>query len=440
MRQAFALLGMFAAPLVAQPPSIPAADAPQLAALGPDAVGLTQTTVTVPTTARTLAVMVWYPAVARRDAAPTTYRRHLVPATGAPLDITTEGIAIAEAEPLPGRFPLVVLSHGFGGWAGGMTYLAENLASKGYVVASIDHADGQGGSGGAEGRLRVIGSIINRARDQQAVVATLGVRAADARDPFGRRIDADHIAVIGYSMGGFGVLATGGAPYDRAAPSVAPLGGRLDDQTVRTPVPGLKAIVAIAPWGGQPAYRAWTEAGLKRLTVPSLFIAGDRDDVSGYADGSGWLYDHASRSDRWLLTFHEARHNVGGNPPPPETLARPDLYENYTEPVWRSDRITAINQHFITAFLDRFLKGDRVHGAFLDVPTVASDAAVWPAPAGPGFASAGQPSYWPGFQRRWVLGLELRHDAALPPLRPALAAPGNDPCPKSSRPDEIIVC
>jgi dienelactone hydrolase len=398
-------------PAAARAPSVPAADAPQLAALGPSPVGLRHTTVTVPGTARTLAVMVWYPAVTAPGATPETYRRHLVTADGPPLDITTDGIAVAAAPAAAGRFPLVVQSHGFGGWAGGMTYLAENLASKGYVVAAIDHADGQGGSGGPEGRLRVAGSIINRARDQEAVVAALSARAADANDPIGSHIDAGNIAVIGYSMGGFGVLATAGAAYDPNGGAVAPLGGRLDDQTVRTPVPGLKAIVAIAPWGGQPPYRAWTAAALRGIAVPSLWIDGDRDDVSNYAEGVRWLYDHATASNRWLLTYREARHNVGGNPPPPETLARPDLYENFAEPVWRSDRIGAINQHFITAFLDRFLKGDPVHGAFLDVPTVDADAAIWK-DAGRGFAGAGQQGYWPGFQRRWLLGLELRHDAA----------------------------
>jgi dienelactone hydrolase len=404
---AFSLL--LAAPVLARAPSVPAADAPQLAALGANPVGLQSTTATVAGTARSLAVMVWYPALA--GGTPTTYRRHLEPATGAALDITTDGIAVANAAPASGRFPLVVISHGFGGWAAGMTYLAENLASKGYVVAAIEHDDGQGGGGGSAGLIRVAGAIINRARDQQAVIAALSARAAVPNDAIGSHIDAANIAVIGYSMGGFGVVATGGAPYNKAAPSLAPLGGLLDDQTVHKVIPGLKAVVAIAPWGGQPPYRAWSEAGVRQLAVPSLFIAGDRDDVSIYADGIHWLYDHATASNRWLLTYREARHNVGGNPPPPETLARPDLAENFAEPVWRSDRINAINQHFVTAFLDRFLKGDAAHGAFLDVPMVDSDAATWPA-AGPGFATSAQAAYWPGFQKRWLLGLELRHDPA----------------------------
>ncbi len=439
----FGLIPLTASATIARAPSVPVADAPQLAALGANEVGLARTTVTVPGTTRTLEVWEWYPAASTHDAVQEVYRRHLIPADGPPLDITTGGIAAVGVAPAAGRFPLVVLSHGFGGWAGGMTYLAENLASKGYVVASIDHADGQGGSGGAEGRQRVAGTIVNRARDQQAVVAALSARARDPKDPVDRHIDAGNIAVIGYSMGGFGVLATGGAPYDRAAALLAPLGGRLDDQTVRTAVPGLKAIVAIAPWGGQPAYRAWTAGALAGIKVPSLFIAGDHDDVAQYPDGIRWLYDHATASNRWLLTYREARHNVGGNPPPPETLARPDLAESFAEPVWRSERINAINQHFITAFLDRFLKGDAAHGTFLDVPTVDSDAATWtPQPAAPGFAGPAQPTYWPGFQRRWLLGLDLRHDAPLATTAMKhsgpLAAPGA--CPKSTKPDEVIVC
>ncbi len=400
-----------AIPAVARAPSLPAADAPQLAAIGANAVGLQSVSVAVPGTTRTLAVMVWYPAAA--GGVPETYRRHLIPADGPPLDITTDGIAVAGAAPLAGRFPLVVISHGFGGWAGGMTYLAENLATKGYVVASIEHADGQGGSGGAEGRLRVAGSIVNRARDQEAVVAAFTELHRYHKPWIGDHVDTGNIAVIGYSMGGFGLLATAGAPYDKAGGAVAPLGGALDDQTVRTAIPGLKAIVAIAPWGGQPPYRAWAPDALKGITVPSLWIDGDRDDVSDYANGVHWLYDHATASNRWLLTYREARHNVGGNPPPPETVARPDLAESFAEPVWRSDRIAAINQHFVTAFLDRFLKHDAAHGAFLDVPTVDAMPPTWtPQPAAPGFATAAQATYWPGFQRRWLLGLQLRHDAA----------------------------
>jgi len=35
--------------------------------------------------------------------------------------------------------PLIVLSHGTGGGAAGMAWLAETLASNGYIVAAVNH-------------------------------------------------------------------------------------------------------------------------------------------------------------------------------------------------------------------------------------------------------------------------------------------------------------
>jgi hypothetical protein len=41
------------------------------------------------------------------------------------------------------------------------------------------------------------------------------------------------------------------------------------------------------------------------------------------------------------------------------------MMQSFDEPVWRKDRITAINQHFITAFMDLYLKGDDSRKAYL---------------------------------------------------------------------------
>ena len=40
-----------------------------------------------------------------------------------------------------GPYPLIIVSHGYTGSRLMFTYLTENLASKGYVVVSIDHTD-----------------------------------------------------------------------------------------------------------------------------------------------------------------------------------------------------------------------------------------------------------------------------------------------------------
>ena len=95
-------------------------------------------------------------------------------------------------------------------------------------------------------------------------------------------------------------------------------------------------------------------------------------------------------SERYLLVFENARHNVGGNPPPPEALGNFTTRSFFDEPVWRKDRIAAINQHFITAFLDLYLKGDASRREYLTLPVKS--------PAGE--------QAWKGFQPRWALGVE----------------------------------
>ncbi len=59
----------------------------------------------------------------------------------------------ADARPAPGRYPLVVLSPGFTVSRYTLTALAEDLASRGYVVASVDHAYESLGIRTPDGRL-----------------------------------------------------------------------------------------------------------------------------------------------------------------------------------------------------------------------------------------------------------------------------------------------
>jgi hypothetical protein len=141
----------------------------------------------------------------------------------------------------------------------------------------------------------------------------------------------------------------------------------------------------------------------------SLFIVGDHDDVAGYELGPKRAMELAVNSDRCLLVYENARHNTGGNPPPPNLTLDYKGLQSFDEPVWRKDRITAINQHFITAFLDIYLKGDQSKRPFLHVPLTHSNDGKWPvAPntSDDGAFSKGD-DFWTGFQRRWALGLEM---------------------------------
>jgi hypothetical protein len=89
------------------------------------------------------------------------------------------------------------------------------------------------------------------------------------------------------------------------------------------------------------------------------------------------------------------------------------MREAFEEPVWRKDRITAINQHFITAFLDLYLKGDESRRGYLHPVPEKSNDGSWPLSQGEsvGAKFSGGANYWKGFQRRWAVGLEMHCSA-----------------------------
>jgi hypothetical protein len=217
-------------------------------------------------------------------------------------------------------------------------------------------------------------------------------------------VDADNTALIGYSMGGYGVLNVAGAGYSQKLATFfttitngsKAINGRTTDNAEfkASYDQRIKAVVAFAPWGMQRG--VWDAEGLKGLKVPTFFVAGSQDDVSGYEDGIKAIYTGVINADRYLLTYENARHNVAPNPPPPESL-KPGLpmaeYYHYAEPAWNERRINNINQHFITAFLGIYLK-KRDFGKYLDLSEKSNSKA------------------WKGFKPRSSVGLELLHATA----------------------------
>lgn len=420
------------------------ADAPQLAQRGSYPVGTRSLSFTfadrpnllvdpvdgvVARADRVIPIDVWYPAVtSAADDQETTYsiptpQAGQIDRATLPANVDYPGKASRNATPASERFPLVVLSHGYSNRAVMFSDLAEILASRGYVVVSIEHNDPEFSSAVSFGQsFRVV--LGNRAMDQRLVIAELTKRATDANDSLWSSVDASRVAVGGYSMGGYGALATAGASYNLTSPLFRGFpSGPLDDvaEGSAAPVPdAVKAVIAFAPWGGQEPASAFTPRELASVTIPSLFIVGDQDDVSGYENGVQRLFEGLTGSDRRLLVYQNARHNVAMNGTPPALQGQFEYLEKYEEPAWRKDRILGINAHIITAFLDLNLKDDRTRAAFLDVPTPIAVDGTWPLPPG---AQAGATyavptgvtfGYWAGFQRRWAVGLELHHRTPSP--------------------------
>jgi predicted dienelactone hydrolase len=396
-------------------------DAPELAARGQYKVGV-QTLQLVhkgqidvlksqngndPLYDRPLTVEVWYPAqladgtleLVAYDQLMGTANDSLRPL----IPFKTLGRSVRTAEPLAeaSKYPLIVVSHGYVGSRYLMTYLTENLASKGYVVVAIDHTDSTFGDAGP-----FQSTLLNRAKDIHFVIDEIeSLAAEDSKSFLHNLVDAQNTAIIGYSMGGYGVLNVAGAGYSNqlAAFFVGMTGGSRAIEVLTSGNSNykggqdqrIKAVIAFAPWGMERG--VWDSDGLLGLKIPAFFVAGSQDDISGYEKGIKAIYDGARNADRYLLTYRNARHNVAPNPPPVESLAPGlplDEYYRYAEPSWDERRLNNINQHFVTAFLGVHLKNEDF-GKYLELEEDSN-------------AKDG----WLGFLPRSSTGMELLHSTA----------------------------
>jgi len=243
------------------------------------------------TRARPLSTVVWYPAAA--GSRETEWTVSIFNAGN-----NAQGAAIA-AE--PARLPLVLLSHGTGGAAPTLGWLAETLAANGYIVAGVNHH----GNTGAEPAYRLEGFMTwwDRPQDISAVIDKL---LADPR--FGPRIDTSRIAMAGFSLGGYTTLATVGVrlsqkqwqdfcgdarpgnPNCQLPPEIATKYSMDDvnrlltqDERMRKELrrmgdsfrdPRIKAAYAIAPVLG-PAY---VKDSVRDIQVPLRIVVGSADD------------------------------------------------------------------------------------------------------------------------------------------------------------------
>jgi predicted dienelactone hydrolase len=408
-------------------PARPGVDAPELAALGPNPVGVADVEFVQPGQAdplqgqdrpavvdRHLTLKVWYPAAAPGKG--TTYRSALPGENGKDVAFSVPGIASPGARAAQGKFPLVILAHGYSNTPIVLSWLGENLASKGYVVVAPNFRDPPITIRTA---AAAAGPLARRPLDIAFVAAEAQRRARAALGPFATA-DADRTVLIGYSMGGYGVLTAAGAPLDPAlagatrdvlAPYVAtgPKAGELK-------VTGLKAVVAISPPGKLRGTNMWAAPGVGAIRAPTLFIVGSQDHVVGYDPGVRTLFAQETHAPRYLLTFREAAHSIALIGAPAEMRGSFWDLDWFEDAVWRKDRLMAVETHFITAFLDRYVKDDQAKASYIDGLTPNSNDGSW-AGAPPGRYSGYSPgppaaTLWKGFQPNKASGMSFEFKPA----------------------------
>lgn len=368
---------------------------------------------TLPTYDRPLTVEVWYPA-ADGATGDTAFRAFLRDAT---TEVTLNGQAMRDAEPAAGTaYPLVIVSHGYPGNRFLMSHLAENIASKGYVVASIDHTDSTYRTQAAFGS-----TLVNRSLDQLFVLDEMARLSGEGDSFLNGLVNADTAGIVGYSMGGYGAVITAGGGVTETSVGYGWGGphGTLaihqagSDTHNALPDPRIKTAVAIGPWGMNTGF--WDAEGLKGIKIPMLFMAGSQDMTSLYEKGVRAIWENASATNRSLLTFENAGHNAAAPMPAPAESYRDDerlgfnVSGHYTDPVWDQARMNNIAQHFVSAWMDLHLKGNETAGDYLDLVENSNDG-VW------SMNEDGTPkddhSYWKGFDKDTAKG--LRYEVKAP--------------------------
>ena len=127
----------------------------------------------------------------------------------------------------------MIISHGYPGNRFLMSHLGENLASKGFVAVSIDHKDST-----YDDQKPFASTLYNRAFDQLFVLNEMERLGEPGSGSFlGGLVDASRTGIVGYSMGGYGVVNVIGGGYSKASETIngAPPNRLLADRGAANP-------------------------------------------------------------------------------------------------------------------------------------------------------------------------------------------------------------
>ncbi len=370
------------APVVAAPQAAAIAephglrpDAPPYAVHGPYAVGTRE--FTIETAGRTTPVTVWYPA--RNPAGEPeeiTYSMDIGDAGMKPFPVRGNALLDAQPDTTGAPYPLVVYSHGLFLYRQTAAYLAEHLASQGFVVIAGNHEDNWGTFGQPWDK-----SYVSRPADITAWIDFAEKLNAQGGDLAGL-IDSDHVGVTGHSFGGYTALAAGGARFDHNwfLDVLCPAGPLAPDDILnecgwlRDKLPGMAAQAGLDAvpeglwpnWGDPrvdaiaitaPATRSGP-AGNAAVTVPTLLLVGSADSIINVKLNVNDTYNNLGSPHKTLVMLENGGHALFINDCVAATGMADVAFIYCSDPIWDMDRAHDLHNHFTTAFLLAELKGD----------------------------------------------------------------------------------
>ena len=265
-------------------------------------VGFTQVTLTDDPN-RPLNTAIWYPT---QDVSDTTL------IGDNPAFIGTQ--VIKDAEIQSGTFPVVLLSHGYRGNWRNQNWLATELASRGYIVAATDHP----GTTSFDQSPEQAAKWWERPRD---ITRTIDYLLSKVQ--WKQAVNANNIAAIGHSLGGWTVMQLAGAKIDRATfeaecliypnPRTCGLSDELGLSQVQPSEPSNKDLsdpriqrIVSLDLG---LARSFSLQSLNDITVPTLILAAGIDigDLPQALE-SGCIAEHMPLNLRRYKVYESATH------------------------------------------------------------------------------------------------------------------------------------
>ena len=366
------------------------ADAPTYGMLGVHPVG---SRVQVMEEEPGLEITIWYPAVSGgAENAAYPYQIKL-PVVGDVTIATDASYAIPGAayDLAAGPYPLVILSPGFAMRASSYGWLAEHLASHGFVVLAPEHDEQMNPESG------LWQGAIKRPQELQAVFAYVDAQTQPG-GALADLVDPETVAVIGHSYGGYTALAAAGARLDSVGltthcadvtaanhpsawlcdmllphlPEMATLAGLDTLPDGLWPGWGEARVDAVVALAGDAFF--FGEAGLAEIKAPVLAIGGTADHDSPFDWSAQPTYDYVSSERKVLIALNEAEHMIFTNPcAAVRWYAQPLAGEFCADTVWNRQQAHHLVSHFTTAFLLAELKQDGAAAAVL-----SPESAVFP--------------------------------------------------------------
>ncbi|MDF5720076.1 MAG: alpha/beta hydrolase [Rhizonema sp. PD37] len=257
----------------------------------------------------------------------------------------------------PGSRPVIVISHGLGSDRTSFAYLAEQLASYGFVVAVPEHpgSDARQLQALLSGRADQVTSpreFVDRPLDVKYLLDELN-RLSQSDAEFKGHLNMQQVGVVGQSFGGYTALALAGATINfkqlqKNCPKAENsfnlslllqcLAEKLPQKTYNLADPRIKAAIAINPLDSS----IMGQASLSQIKIPVMIVSGSADTVAPSLPEQIQPFTWLTTQNKYLALITGGTHfstiaespqtPQGAIPVPPQVIGpNPALAQRYVE-------------------------------------------------------------------------------------------------------------